>query len=154
MKYKAVVEIPKGCDKRIHLSYDGISFIDLGLIKEEIPINEGVMPICYGYIENIINEIEKDNLDVIIFSNKPYKTKDKIDIDIIGMINREDGDHKVIAVDNSVSIKDFDDIDQEERNLILEYFGYKSKITSIDNRDKTLEYIQSSIIQKNAKEGV
>ena len=146
MKYKAVIEIPKGCDRRIHLSYDGINFIDLGLIKEEIPINEGIMPVCYGYIENIVNETEKDNLDVIIFSNKSYNSKDKTNIEIIGMLNREDGDHKVIAIDNSILIKDFYDINEEERNLILEYFGYKSKITSIDNKDKALEYIQSCVI--------
>ena len=147
MKYKAVIEIPKGCDRRIHLSYDGTNFIDLGLIKEEIPINNGVMPIHYGYIENTVNEIEKDNVDVIIFSNKLYNSKDKTDIEIIGMLNREDGDHKVIAIDDSILIKDFSDINQEERNLILEYFGYKSKITSIDNRYKTLEYVQSCIIE-------
>ena len=147
MKYKAVIEIPKGCDRRIHLSYDGTNFIDLGLIKEKIPINNGVMPIHYGYIENTVNEIEKDNVDVIIFSNKSYNSKDKTDIEIIGMLTREDGDHKVIAIDDSILIKDFSDIGQEERNLILEYFGYKSKIISIDKRDKTLEYIQSCTIK-------
>ena len=145
MKLKAVVEIPKGCDRRIHLSYDGINFIDLGLIKEQIPVNEGVMPICYGYIENTINKIEKDNIDVIIFSNKSYHSKDKIDIEIIGMLNMEDGDHKVIAVDDSVTFKDFNEINTKERNLILEYFGYKSKIISIDNKNNTFEYIQSCI---------
>lgn len=147
INYKAVIEIPKGCERRIHLSYDGINFIDLGLIKEEIPINNGVMPVHYGYIENTVNEIEKDNVDVIIFSNKLYNSKDKTDIDIIGMLNREDGDHKVIAIDDSILIKDFSNINQEERNLILEYFGYKSKITSIDNKYKTLEYIESCIIK-------
>jgi len=146
MKFKAIVEIPKGSDRRIHLSYDGVNFIDLGLIKEQIPVNEGIMPVCYGYIENTINKIEKDNIDVIIFSNKSYNSKDQIDIEIIGMLNREDGDHKVIAFDNSVLIKDFNEINEEERSLILEYFGYKSKIISIDDKNKTLEYIQGCII--------
>ena len=148
MKYKAVVEIPKGCDRRIHLSYDGVNFIDLGLIKKEIPINNGVMPVCYGYLENAINNIEKDNVDVIIFSNQSYKTKDKVTLDIIGMLSREDGDHKVIAIDDSFVIKNFNEIDEKERNLILEYFGYKSKITSIDDRDVTLKYLQSCLIKK------
>jgi len=146
-KYRAVVEIPKGSNRRIHLSYDGTDFVDLGLISNEIPINNGVMPVCYGYIENTINDVEKDNVDVIIFSNKSYKTKDKIDIKIIGMLNREDGDHKIIATDESVLINDFDDIKQVERNLILKYFGYKSKIISIDNRIAAMEYLNSSIIK-------
>ena len=146
MKHSAVIEIPKGCDRRIHLSYDGVNFIDLGLIKEEIPVNNGVMPVHYGYIENTINEIEKDNVDVIIFSNKIYNTKDKTDIEIIGMLNREDGDHKVIAIDDSVSVVDFNDINKEERNLILEYFGYKSKIISIDSKDQATKYIESCLV--------
>lgn len=146
MKYKAVIEIPKGCDRRIHLSYDGINFIDLGLIKEEIPVNNGIMPVHYGYIENTVNEKEKDNVDVIVFSNKLYESKDKIDIEIIGMITREDGDHKVISVDESVLIESFNDIEEYEKKLILEYFGYKSKIISIENKEKTLEYIKSCAI--------
>lgn len=146
MKHKAVIEIPKGCDRRIHLSYDGVNFIDLGLIKEEIPINEGVMPVHYGYIENTVNKTEKDNIDVIIFSNKTYESKDKTDIEIIGMLTRKDGDHKVIAIDNSFFINDFNDIEEKEKNLILEYFGYKSKIISIDNKEKTLKYIKSCLI--------
>ena len=146
MQYRAVVEIPKGCNRRIHLSYDKTNFIDLGLIKDEIPINEGVMPVCYGYIENVINQIENDNVDVIIFSDKTYKTKDKVGIEIIGMINREDGDHKVIVKDDSVSIDNFDDINNEEKDLILEYVGYKSKIISVDKKEKALEYLYSCAI--------
>lgn len=145
MKYKAVIEIPKGCDRRIHLSYDGINFIDLGLIKKEIPINDGVMPVHYGFIENTINKVEKDNVDVIIFSNRSYKSEDKIEIEIIGMLNREDGDHKVIAIDDSLNIKSFDDIDKEDKKIILEYFGYKSKIISVDNIELALKYVNESI---------
>lgn len=141
MKYFAVVEIPKGSDRIIHLSHDGGGFVDLGLIKEEIPVNNGVMPVCYGYIENTINEEEGDNVDLIIFSNKSYKSEDRTEIEIIGMLNRKDGDHKVIAVDDSVSIKDFNDVNKEEQKLILDYFGYKSEIISIDDKEKTLEYV-------------
>jgi len=146
MKYSAVIEIPKGCDRRIHLSYDGINFIDLGLIKNEIPINEGVMPVHYGFIENTINEIEKDNVDVIIFSNQDYKSEDRTEIEIIGMLNREDGDHKVIAIDDSIELKSFEDISEKDRNLILEYFGYKSKIISVDNMETASKYVDESIL--------
>jgi len=146
MKYKATIEIPQGCDKRIHLSYNGVDFIDLGLIKEEIPINNGVMPVHYGYIENTVNETEKDNVDVIIFSDKSYESKDKIEIEIIGMLTRKDEDHKIIAVDGSVSIESFDEIEEQKKKLILEYFGYKSKIISIDNKEKALKYLKSCLI--------
>jgi inorganic pyrophosphatase len=148
MQYISVIEMPKGEDRRIHLSYNsGEGFIDLGPIIDQIPVNDGVMPVHYGYIEGVINEVEKDNVDVLIFSNDIYKTGDKVEIDIIGMLNREDGDHKVLAFDKTLNLNSFDDISEEERNLILKYFGYKSKILSINTRQETLKYLQDNKIQ-------
>ncbi|MBI2121042.1 MAG: inorganic diphosphatase [Parcubacteria group bacterium] len=145
MKYKAVIEIPKGCDRRIHMSYDKSGFIDLGPIKDQIPINNGMMPVHYGYIENIINKEEGDEVDVIIFSLQPHNTGDILDVDIIGMLTRKDGDHKLIAIDGSRDIKDFEGILPEERDLILKYFGYKSEILSVDTKEKALEYLLSCL---------
>ena len=56
---KAIIEIPKGSDRRIHMRNDGSGFEDFGPIKEKIPINDGIMPVAYGYIENAINKKEK-----------------------------------------------------------------------------------------------
>jgi inorganic pyrophosphatase len=145
MKYKAVIEIPKGCDRRIHMAYDKRGFIDLGPIKDQISVNGGVMPVHYGYLEGVINKVEKDEVDVIVFSSKIYNTGDAFDVEIIGMLTRKDGDHKLIALDGSIEIKDFQDILPEERDLILKYFGYKSKIISVDTKEKALEYLQSCL---------
>lgn len=146
MRYKAVIEIPRGCDRRIHMSYDKSGFIDLGPIKVQIPVNDGIMPVHYGYIENTVNKKEKDEVDVIIFSSKMYSTGDTLDVEIIGMLTRKDGDHKIIAVSESPEIKDFEDILQEERDLILKYFGYKSEIISIDSKEKASGYLQSCLV--------
>jgi len=146
MKYSVIIEIPKGSDRRIHLSYDNSEFIDLGSIKDQIPINEGVMPVCYGYIENAINKDEKDNVDAIIFSSRFYKTSDIVEVEVIGMLTRKDGDHKVITVDDSVNIKNFSDIEPQERNLVLRYFGYKSEIISVGSKEKAIEYLESCMI--------
>ncbi len=146
MKYKAVIEIPKGCDRRIHMAYDGSGFIDLGPIKDQISVNDGIMPIHYGYIEKAINKEEGDEVDVIIFSTRSYKTGDTLDVEIIGMLTRKDGDHKLIASDESTEIKDFGDISQEEKDLILKYFGFKSEVISIDPKEKALEYLESCLI--------
>lgn len=146
MKYKAVIEIPKGCDRRIHMSYDKSGFIDLGSIKDQISVNDGVMPVHYGYIENTINKEEKDEVDVIIFSAKPHKTGDILEVEIIGMLVRKDGDHKLVAVDDSDTIKEFNDILPEEKDLILKYFGYKSEIVSINPKEKALEYLQTCLV--------
>ncbi len=146
MKYKAVIEIPKGCDRRIHIAYDGSGFIDLGPTKDQISVNDGVMPIHYGYIEKAINKDEKDEVDVILFSTRSYITGDTLEVEIIGMLTRKDGDHKLIASDESTTIKDFGDVSPEERDLILKYFGFKSEIISINPKEKALEYLQSCLV--------
>src|SRR3989344_622119 len=138
MQIKAIIEIPKGSDRRIHMSYDKNGFKDYGSIKEKIPVNDGVMPVCYGYIENAINKTEKDNVDVIIFSNKQYRTGDKIEVEVVGMLNREDGDHKIIAIDDSVAYANFSDVTAQERKLILDYFGHTHKIV-VEEKEKAME---------------
>lgn len=97
MQYIATIEIPKGSDRRIHMSYDKSGFIDLGPIKEHIPVNEGVMPVHYGYIEGTVNKEEGDEVDVIVFSKNPYNTGDKVEIEILGSFVRKDGDHKMMV---------------------------------------------------------
>ena len=128
------------------MSYDKSGFIDLGPIKDQIPVNDGIMPIHYGYIENAINKGEGDEVDVVIFSQQPHNTGDILDVDIIGLLTRKDGDHKLVAIDDSVGIKDFEDILPEERDLILKYFGYKSEIISVDTKEKALEYLLSCLV--------
>ena len=100
----------------------------------------------FHYINNTLNKDEGDEVDVIIFSKNIYKTKDQVEIEIIGMMTREDNDHKVIAYDKSENESVFKDLDERERKLILDYFGYKSPIISIDDKEKTIEYINQSQI--------
>lgn len=146
MKYTAVIEIPKGSDRRVHMSYSGSGFVDLGPIKEQIPINNGVMPVAYGYLPLFINKKEKDEVDIIIFSKNKYKTGDKIDVEIFGIFTREDGDHKILAKDDSVAFENFMEIPLEERHLLLGYFGYKSKIVTVSNKDIALEFLQGNSV--------
>ncbi len=148
MRYKAVIEMVKGENRRIHMSYDNSGFIDLGPIKEQIPINEGIMPIDYGYMVGTLNkdEKEKDAIDAIIFSTKQHKTGDEIDVEIIGVLIREDGDHKLIATDDSVIMNDFSEVPEQERKMILDYFGYKSKVISVENKENALKFLISSFI--------
>jgi inorganic pyrophosphatase len=147
MQYIATIEIPKGSDRRIHLAYDKSGFIDLGPIKEHVPVNEGVMPVHYGYIEGTVNKEEGDEVDVILFSKKPYNTGDKVEIEILGMLTREDGDHKVIARDDSESDSVFQELTESERKLIMDYMGYKSPIASVDSRELALEYVKKSLVK-------
>jgi inorganic pyrophosphatase len=146
MKIKAIIEIPKGSDRRIHMSYDKSGFIDLGPIKEHVPVNEGVMPVHYGYIDGTMNKREGDEVDVIVFSKKSYKTGDKVEIEIIGTFIREDGDHKVIARDSSEDDEVFQELSEIDRKIIMDYIGYKSPIVLVDTKEQSLEYIKNSTI--------
>lgn len=140
MEYTVTIEIPRGSNRRIHMSHDKSGFIDLGSIKDQIPVNEGIMPCHYGYINQTLNEDDGDEIDVIILSKRSYNTGDKVDIEILGMITRQDGDNKIIARDNSETDSVFDKLSETDRVLILDYFGYKSPITSIDTKAEALEY--------------
>lgn len=122
------------------MRYDGSGFEDFGPIKEKIPINDGVMPVAYGYIEGATNKLEKDNVDVIVFSNKEFKTGDEVKVEIIGLLSREDEDHKIVAIDDSVSYKDFYEVPEQERNLVLAYFGYNHQIR-VDNIEDAIKYL-------------
>lgn len=141
MKCLGVVEIPKDCDRRIHKSTETGEFIDFGPTKEIIPVNKGKMPVCYGFLKNVINKTEGDEVDLLIFSSREYKTGDEIEVELLGMIEREDGDHKVVAKDSSVPFDDIEEINAGEWNLILEYFGFKHKIISVKNKEKANEYV-------------
>ena len=93
-----------------------------------------------------MNKEEGDEVDVIVFSKDIYKTGDKIKVEILGMLTREDGDHKVIARDSSEPDTVFENLADVERKLILSYIGHKSPIVSIDSRDEAFEYINNSSI--------
>ncbi|MBI3631355.1 MAG: inorganic diphosphatase [Candidatus Staskawiczbacteria bacterium] len=126
------------------MAYNKSGFIDLGPIKDRIPVNDGVMPVDYGFIEGTFNKDDGDEVDVIVFSEKSYKTGDKIEINIVGMLTRADGDNKIIAHDNSLENFVFDQLPELEKQVILDYMGYIAQITSIDNGESALAYVKNS----------
>ena len=136
----------KGEMKRIHKAFDGSDFIDLGPIKDIIPINNGAIPVDYGYIKNTLNKEEGDEVDVLIFTEQKLKTGDEVEITVIGMLDKEDGDHKIIAVDDKSDIEKISDISKEKWNLVEEFFSHKSPIVEILDKNSALEYLQSTNI--------
>jgi inorganic pyrophosphatase len=139
---KVIIEIPKGCDRRIHFSQEKNDFVDFGPIKEKIPVNGGKMPVHYGFLDGIINKKEGDEVDALIFSEKDFKTGNIVEIIPIALILREDGDDKIVVIDEMVeNIKEWDDVDEKEKKLILDYFGFRHKIISVKNSKSAVEYI-------------
>jgi inorganic pyrophosphatase len=141
MKYKAIIEIPKGCNRRIHMKYDGSGFEDFGPIKEKIPVNEGIMPIDYGFIKDSVNKDESDNVDVIILSNNKYETGDEVGVNTLGILKRDDNDHKIIAIDDTMPYKDFREVPEDERRLILDYFAFRHKEITVGDKQEAEAYL-------------
>ena len=141
--YKAFIEIPKDDDRRRHKKYDSNELIDLGPIKDLIPVNDGKMPVSYGFIIGTKNldEEKPEELDVLVFSSKKLDVGEVLDVYPIALITREDGDHKIIAISTDLNMK-WNDVDEKEKSLIFEYFGYKSKIKSIESDQKAIDLIE------------
>jgi inorganic pyrophosphatase len=155
------IEMPKGDDRRRHLSYDKTELLDLGPTKKVIPVNEGKMPIAYGFAIGTLQKDESaknpdeipDEVDVLLYSYVEFKVGQKTKAVPIAFITREDDDHKVVAVDSTTKgkIKKWDDIPSKERDLILKYFGYKSPIKLIENAKVAVEYIKKNRVSKKHK---
>ncbi len=143
MIFEAIIEIPRGDDRRRHFNCEKNMFVDLDPIKERIPVNEGVMPIHYGFIPNTHNPADKDDVDLLLYSEREFKVGEKVKVRLIGLLDRADGDSKVIAIEeNNQEIKKCEDIPKEEMDLIIRYFGVHHKIKMIDDEKMAEEYVE------------
>ncbi|MFA5830462.1 MAG: inorganic diphosphatase [Candidatus Paceibacterota bacterium] len=141
---KAIIEIPKGDDRRRHMKYDKTGFIDLGPTKDVIPVNDGIMPVHYGYISDTFNEKEGDEIDILVFSKNTTEVGQEIEFKPIALIKRDDGDDKIVAVDETMGeIKEWNDIPKMERDLIESFFSYHHKFLSIENGEIAKQYIEN-----------
>lgn len=145
--FEILIEMPKGESRRIHLDYSRNYYIDLGPIKNVIPINEGKMPIAYGFVIGTLikDEEEESELDAIVYSENDYKIGDRVNAYPIAAIHIKNGDHKIVFVDDTTKGKLWDNIPSDERDTILKYFGYKSPVESIGDRDDGLNMIKKSL---------
>ena len=133
------------------MKYDKSGFVDLGPIKDEIPVNEGIMPVSYGYILGTINkeekEEQKEELDALVLSENKFSIGGEVEIEPIALLEREDKDHKIVAREiGSEKYATWADIPEEEMKLLLDYFGYKSPITHIGTKEEALKLIQKSSV--------
>lgn len=157
-KVEVFIEIPKGDDRRRHLSYDKTKMLDLGPTKDVIPVNNGIMPIAYGFIIGTLQKEESsknpdeipDEIDILIYSKANFRVAETTTATPIAFITREDGDHKIVAVDSTAAndIRRWEDIPSAERDLILRFFGYKSSIKHIEGANVAIEYINKNRTSK------
>jgi len=146
MKYLVTIEMPLGCDRRIHLAFDKGGFIDCGPISDKITVNGGRTPVNYGYLLGVINGEEGDNaeyVDALVISSKVYETGDTIMCAPFAMFMREDGDTKVLVSDGTISATEFTDLPTDQQQLLLDFYGTNSPIVSVESSTATSEYVQS-----------
>jgi len=150
MKYIATIEIPKDSDRRIHKGNQPENFgrfIDFGPISEKITANDGRMPVAYGFIEGTHNPGEQDEIDVMVFSENTFKTEDSVEVIPFAMMVRSDGDHKVLAHDDSIQIDSWDDVPVDMQKTLMEFNGFKLPITTVEDKEKTILYIDENMIE-------
>ncbi len=150
MKYIATIEIPKDSDRRIHKGNQpdnfGI-FVDFGPISEKITANGGRMPLAYGFIEGTHNPGESDEIDVMVFSEREFKTEDSVEVTPFAMMVRSDGDHKVLAHDDTVTYDSWDDVPPVMQKILMDFNGFKLPITSVEDKEKTILYLQQNMLE-------
>ncbi|MDD5083627.1 MAG: inorganic diphosphatase [Candidatus Moranbacteria bacterium] len=144
---KIVIEMPKGDTRRRHLKYNKTGFIDLGPIRDAIPVNDGVMPVHYGYIPGTLNWKDDDEVDALVLSSKEFGIGQEIEARPIALIRRSDGDDKIVAADETQeAIQDWSDIAEDMRQLIEAFFSYHHTILSIENADVARKYVEDNHI--------
>lgn len=149
MEVPVVIEIPRGDDRRRHLNkYNKSEFIDLGPMKDHIPVNEGRAPEHYGFIPGTHNPHDGDEIDVIVYSERSAKVGEIVRTIPIALLKRSDNDEKVIAVETGSAVKEWEDLDETRRVLIMEFYGSHHPITSVEDQNAAEAYIRASTINK------
>lgn len=147
MLVRATIEIPKGDDRRRHVNkYNKSEFIDLGPMKEHIPVNDGVAPEHYGFIAGTHNPHDGDEVDVIVFSDSSANIGETIEVEPIALLTRADNDEKVVAVVAGSDARKWDDLDKARRDLILQFYGSHHPILEVKGRQSAEAYIIASKI--------
>ena len=139
--FKAIIESPKGDDRRRHFDKKKNRVIDLEPLKDVIPINNGITPVSYGFIKNTRCEADGDEIDVLLVSHNKLKIGEEVEIYPIALILRADGDDKIVAVNESTKrkYKSWDDL--PNKDLIEKFFSYHYKFLSIEDSKKAYQYI-------------
>jgi len=142
-KYFALIEIPEGDDRRRHFDKKRNKVVDLGPLKNAIPVNNGIEPINYGFILNTHCEADDDEVDVNVLSERKIKIGEQLEIFPIALILRKDDDNKVIATDQTTKdkYKAWKDVPAGLRKLVEEFTSEHFRIISIENSQKTKEYL-------------
>ena len=71
----------------------------------------------YGWIEGFGTPPEP-HWDCILLSDGSFELGDRIEIEIVGVFFRKDGDHKFVAVEKGRSVSDFEELTDCEKDAL------------------------------------
>lgn len=75
----------------------------------------------YGWIKES-GTPPQPHWDCILLSDRDFSLGDEVEIRVIGVFQRADGDHKYIAVEYSREISDLSEITEEERGQLHQFY--------------------------------
>ena len=121
MKYTARIEQTHNYKNRIKYIAQTDSFIEkdstsLGYIKN--------VPYPYGWITES-GTPPQPHLDVYIITDHEFELGDIVEVTIIGVFFRTDGDHKLVGVLDDRSITDFSQLEQHEKDALHRLYSGK-----------------------------
>jgi len=141
----AIIEIPRGDDRRRHVNtHNKSEFVDLGPMRDHILVNGGIAPEHYGFVPDTHNPNDEDDVDVLVFSEHSAHVGQMLDVRPIALLKRTDGDEKVVAVEPGSPIQTWEELDGARRELVLAFYGSHHTITSVKNAKAAEQYIRDS----------
>lgn len=154
MNYIATIEIPKNSDRRIHKgnqSHNMGIFEDFGAISEKITANGGRMPLAYGFINDTKSTDSSyefsDEIDVMVFSIREFKTEDVVEVYPFAMMVRQDGDYKVLAHDHTMKLDSWNDVPAEMQKTLMEFNGFKLPIVEVKDKEAAILYLNNNMLK-------
>jgi inorganic pyrophosphatase len=64
------------------------------MFRHDLP----AMPTHYGCSIELMNDADGELLDVMLLDDRPRERNEKLDVRVIDVLEREDGDHKLMAL--------------------------------------------------------
>ncbi|MGL5675939.1 MAG: inorganic diphosphatase [Cellulosilyticaceae bacterium] len=92
----------------------------------------------YGWIKESGTPPEP-HWDVILMTDKDFELGDEVQIRVIGMFKRNDGDHKYIVVEDERDIWDFHQLTDEEKEDLKRFYPRVDEGEGWFDKDEALE---------------
>ncbi len=146
MDIVAVIEDPRGSTIRHH--WDPVSE---QWVARAHPHSAEPWPASYGYIPGTWNSADNGELDVLVLAETPLETGDSVRVRPVGLLQRPDGDDKVLAVmiddPRYGSVTRLDEVPRGEIDAIVAWFANWSEVGSWQNECGAIDRISASRLE-------